>query len=272
MRRQLTERIHGQFGRLVSGTSIWDRGDWDILCVLDACRADTFREFHPDAESYTSVASTSPDWLERTFGDRDLEHVGYVSANPFAAELDASRFGYFHLEPVVETSSGVETVSPERLLNRAVTAWREADIEYIIIHFMQPHVPFRSRPEWFGAYCGDETWGTRLAWAMADGEIDRAEWLAAYRDNLSWVLEDGVEPLRELVDATVAVTADHGNAHGEWGLYGHPPGCAISAVREVPWYSFEAQRVRDDFEPVDLESRALTDAETKAQLEALGYR
>lgn len=269
MKQGLIEAIHGQFGRFVSGTPIWER-DWGILCVLDACRADTFREFYPDADSYTSVASTSKYWLERTFGDRDLGNVGYVTGNPFAAELDADRFGYFHLEPVAEVA-GVETVGPTALRDRAVTAWRECDLDRLIIHFMQPHVPFRSRPAWFDAFSGSDTWGSHRAWAVADGEIDREEWLAAYRDNLSWVLEEGVEPLAELVDATVGVTADHGNAHGEWGLYGHPSGCAIPAVREVPWWTFEARQVCDDFESVSLESAALTSAETEAQLAALGY-
>ena len=274
MKHNVIKKIHGQFGRFVSGISIWDVDNWDICCILDGCRADSFRWFYEDSGEYWSVASTSKYWLRRTFEDRDLSSVGYISANPFAADLDPDRFGYFHLEPVADVEE-IETVAPSTLRDHAVTAWRrreELGIDRLIIHFMQPHVPFRARPEWFEEVYGTETWGSHLTYRVADGEINHADWVAAYSNNLAWVLGGGVEPLTDLVDATIGITADHGNAFGEWGLWGHPKGVAVPAVRKVPWHTLEGVQVRDDFVCAKLGGRTLTDQETMEQLEALGYR
>lgn len=274
LRYKIAEKINQQFGRFVTGSPIWDR-EWDICCILDACRADTYQEVDEDADEYWSVASSSKYWLERTFGDRDTSSVGYISANPFAAGLDENQFGYSHLEPVTMTSHGIETVDPETLRDHAVSAWRQRDdlgIDQLVVHFMQPHVPFRSKPEWFGQLLGTETWGSHLAYRVGNGEIKRSDWMDAYRDNLAWVLDEGVHPMTDLVDGTVGITADHGNALGEWGLFGHPRGVAVPAVRKVPWQTLEASRIRDDFEPVELGSQTLTDEQTREQLEALGYR
>jgi hypothetical protein len=132
---------------------------------------------------------------------------------------------------------------------------------------MQPHVPFRSRPDWFEKFTGD-TWGSRI-WKAVGDEFSREGFLKAYRDNLKWVFGDeGVELLADNVDGKVAISADHGNAIGELGFYDHPNGCPISAVREVPWEVIEASDSgshKPDVEP----SRSEIDVDE--QLEALGY-
>ncbi|MDR9381723.1 MAG: hypothetical protein RI560_08665 [Natronomonas sp.] len=43
------ERLHRLVERLVGGQSIFERGDWDICCVLDGCRVDALaaeREYY----------------------------------------------------------------------------------------------------------------------------------------------------------------------------------------------------------------------------------
>lgn len=272
MKRRIIEALHRIPGRFIQGTPVWDF-EWDILTIVDGCRVDTFRYFHPDAAAYWSVEASSRQWLAATFDARDLSRVGYISANPFAADLDADRFGYYHLEPVRRTADGIETVPPKTLTERAVSAWRRRDelgIDRLVVHFMQPHVPFRSRPEWFQQFENANVWGSEVWRQVAAGEIDRQEWFKAYRDNLRWVLEDGVAPLRTHVDATVGVTADHGNAAGEWGIAGHPHGVAVPVVRRVPWYRFDAERTRDDVDTVELDPTH--DVDEREQLSALGYR
>lgn len=265
-------RLHRAVGRLVSGTPIWERGDWDICCILDGCRVDAFREVHGHCDAYWSVGASSADWLQATF-DRDRPRVGYVTANPFVDAL-AGDVGYLHQEPVMTTYHGIETVRPRRLARHAATAWHERDqldIDRLVVHFMQPHVPFRSRPHWFREWCGTERWGSD-AWARAGREIDTDEWFDAYRDNLRWVLDEGVGRLYRWTDADLAMTADHGNAAGEWGVDGHPSGVVVPVVRKVPWYELPATPATDDFEPVELAGGTLTDDETATQLRALGYR
>ncbi|QSW99643.1 hypothetical protein [Haloterrigena alkaliphila] len=257
----------------VSGTPIWDK-EWDVLCVADACRVDTFREFHPEASSYWSVGSTSETWIARTFGGRSNKSVGLITGNPYASDLDPHDFGYFHLEPVTKHKLGVETVLPGTLRDHAATAWRERDklgIDKLIVHFMQPHVPFRSRPEWFSDFEGTDTWGSFVWKQLRDGEISLNEFFEAYRDNLEWVLEDGIYPLEDLITATVGITADHGNAAGEFGIYGHPDSVVIPEIRKVPWVTMEAENTGADIDEADLETRTLADEEVKQQLAALGY-
>ncbi len=267
------ERVHRVPGMAVRGTPVWQH-DWDVLCVLDGLRVDTAREVVGESvDSYRSVGATSREWLARTFAGRDLDTVGYVTGNPFATEEVATdRLGYYHHEPVCETGGGVETVPPAELRDRAVAAWRRRDelgIDRLIVHFMQPHVPFRSRSEWFEEFAGTDTWGSSTWNAVVTGDIDREAWFDAYRDNLVWALEDGVDPVCERIDATVGVTADHGNAAGEWGIAGHPQTVAVPAVRRVPWWTRGATREVEAVPAVDLEAGTAVDREE--QLEALGY-
>jgi hypothetical protein len=57
----------------------------------------------------------------------------------------------------------------------------------------------------------------------------------SYRENLRIVLDE-VTLLLENVDAEqTVVTADHGNAVGERGIYGHAEGVGLDCLREVPW-------------------------------------
>ena len=267
------ERVHRVPGMAVQGTPVWAH-DWDVLCVLDGLRVDTAREVVDESVgSYRSVGSTSREWLAETFPDHDLDKIAYLTGNPFAnEEIPTDRLGYFHQEAVCETRFGVETVSPTPLRDRAVAAWRRRDdlgIDRLIVHFMQPHVPFRSRPEWFEEFLGTDTWGSSTWEAVVTGDIDREAWFNAYRDNLVWALEDGVDPLCERIDATVGVTADHGNAAGEWGIAGHPQTVAVPSVRRVPWWTRAATREVEDVPEMDLESSTAVDREK--QLEALGY-
>lgn len=234
--------------------------DADIYVVLDGCRVDVLREWYPDAESYWSVGASSPEWLAATFDGHDA--VAYVSGNPFAEDV-RDDVGYLHVEGVRDCA-GVETVPPAPLVDHAAAVWRDRDrhgIEAVVVHLMQPHVPFRSRPEWF---TGDD-WGSGR-WHDIGTEIPRAEWFAAYRDNLQWAIEDGVERLQRRVDATIGITADHGNAAGEWGVYSHPRGVAVPAVRKVPWTTVDGQAVEAVGEVAAAESR-----DRARHLEALGY-
>jgi len=258
--KPLLEYLHRVPRALVSGTPLFER-DADIYVILDGCRVDTFRQWYPDAEAYWSVGASSKEWLTATFNDHS--NVAYVTGNPFADRV-RDDVGYLHRERV-QDCGGVETVPPDVLVDHAAAVWRdraEYGIDTVVVHLMQPHVPFRSRPEWFS---GRDDWGS-ARWRDIGDDIGRREWFEAYRDNLQWALTDGVERLRHRVDATIGVTADHGNAAGEWGLYSHPSGVAVPAVRKVPWTTVDGEAV----EAVgDVAASASKDR--NRDLEALGY-
>lgn len=272
-RQHAWQRAVCTLGRFQNGETIWQR-DWDIACILDGCRVDVFREvFDGPTEMLRSVASTSQTWIPRTFeaGAVDTERVGYISGNPFTTRLDAEQFGYFHVEPVTETDHGVETVPPEPLADRAIDVWRRRaglGIDRLVVHFMQPHAPFRSRPEWFTEFRNTDTWGSCIWKGLADGRLSKAAFFDAYRDNVEWVLDEAVHPLAENCEATIALTADHGNAAGELGIYGHPRGAPTAEVRIVPWATIDGVDERTRAPDI---SESSVSVDVERQLAALGY-
>lgn len=277
----------------------WQRDDWDILVILDACRVDLAQETLTghDVRSTWSPASTSIDWIRRHFHEEyreDWQDAAYVTANPFSdhntphaqsADLREKDLGYLDLvyERGFGDVDGIKTTPPETVTDAAIHAWRNEDVDRMIVHYMQPHQPFRSRPEWESVYsnlenlAGEVNEGGPDIWHRhRHGEFNRSELWQAYKDNLEWAWNDVHERLLSNVDGDVLVTSDHGNGLGEWGAWSHPPGSIVPEVRRVP--------VVGPFRGVDTESvtpDSCQSGEKRAggrensvggQLEALGYK
>lgn len=289
------------------GDRIWE-DEWDVCIVLDACRSDLWREATESAPEYSqtegwgwSAGSASAEWYGHTFDpgadfEVDLGDVGVVSANPFAGKPSDRLDHYLRgatplherdlalVDYVFEDAWGCEVDGtyldvphPGDVTDRAWKAWQRDDVERLVVHYMQPHIPFRSRPEWFDErdeieHFGEEAAETgRSPWnKVRDGDLPRREFWRAYRDNLEWGLSE-VERLRRAVDADILVTSDHGNAMGEFGIWGHPPGKHVPALRRVPWVHVEG----DGETEIDPERRAVRSSDhekdLEAKLEALGY-
>lgn len=269
-----------------SGVHVYDR-DWDVLVVLDACRADLLAGVAPEYDflggvaSTRSVASTSEEWLGKTFApDRraEMARTGYVTGNPFSdAMLDAQQFAFLDEVWKYGWDDSLGTVPADPLTDRAISAWRAEECERMIVHYMQPHFPSVPNPEFASAIHLDrigEEWDS--VWdRLRKGDVSAADIRAAYRENLRYVLES-VDLLRTSIDADrVAVTADHANSFGSWGLYGHPR-APVSAIRTVPWCTLTA-RDTSGYEPTTAQpSTADADAEgaderVESMLQDLGY-
>lgn len=258
--------------KILGGESVWGR-EWDVLCVLDGCRTDLFREIYGESDQISSVGSTSRTWINRTFSSCESpEHVGYITGNPFYFDINTDSLGYFHVQSTEQTEQEIETAHPLKLSEHAISVWRrreELSIDKLVIHFMQPHAPFRSKPEWFTRAVGEDSWSADIWKRLEQGEFTKEEVWNAYADNLKWVLRDGIKPLQKNCDGTIAMTADHGNAMGEWGFYGHPRGCPISEVRKVPWQTVEGE----DKNTTQPETEISVDSvNIENQLRALGYK
>jgi hypothetical protein len=226
--------------------------DWDLLVVLDACRADLFAEvveigdydrIHA-GETRQSPASATNEWLEVLFDGADdavLSSLTYVSGNPYTEQvLDADRFAMVDDVWSYAWDDDLGTIPPERITDRAIAVGREHDPERTIVHYMQPHFPSlaeESEGVALDAF-GDEqipVWNE-----LRFGQRTEAEVWESYRRNLEIVLAE-VESLLANFDAERAVvTADHGNAFGEYNIYGHPKRVDIPCLREVPWCVTEA--------------------------------
>jgi hypothetical protein len=271
---------HGLTGANRRGENVLDR-EWDLLVVLDACRpdllppvADDYGFLLRDPDTIRSVGSSSEEWLDNTFGGRDARDVAYVTSNPFVeSHLDDDELAA--VDHVWRTGWDDElgTVPPRAVTDAAVRRARADDPARLLVHYMQPHYPFRSAPDLgrmdrdgFGTPSLDSDVWTRLQ----VGAVSRERLWEAFVDNLRWVLDD-VAILLENVDADrVAITADHGNAFGEWRVYGHPSGVAIDPLRRVPWIETTAM---DDGEhdPPDVGRTSVDEGDVADRLRNLGY-
>jgi hypothetical protein len=220
------------------GTNVYEK-DWDLLIILDACRVDAMEEvvdeylFLNEPDTHRSTASTSGEWMRTTFTQElydEIQNTVYVTANQHSMEIKDEPFLGF--EDVYEYGWDAEhgTVLAETVTNIAIDAGREyADSrDRMIVHYMQPHFPSIPKPIGHGNKF-DNVWK-----GLMIGQGDEDEIWESYVQNLRYVLNH-VEVLLENIDAEdVVLTADHGNAKGEWGVYDHPLGVPIDCVKTVP--------------------------------------
>jgi hypothetical protein len=282
-------RFYHSLGLDRVGTHVLDR-DWDLLLILDTCRPDVLAEvaadydyLSTDVPELTSVGSTSWEWMERTFTDEyadELAETAYVCANGFSKEFgrafDFRPEGFGLLDEVWrygwDDDRGI--CPPETVADRAIDVHRNTDFDRTIVHFMQPHAPYRSLDA-VGRSSAEEREGHRRSvWDLLQmGDLSREAAWEAYRDNLRWVLDDGVDRILENVDAeNVVITSDHGEAFGEWGFYGHFRHVAVDALRQVPWVETTAEDT-GTYEPtVEPEDVDLATSVVNDRLRALGYR
>jgi len=279
---ELLSRTYLTYGRRMAGENVYDR-EWDLLVILDACRADLMAEvageydwIPGDPETATSVGGTSTEWLDRTFAglpDEILSNTAYVTGNPYSeSHLDVDRMGLVDEVWRYAWDDELGTIPARPLTDRAIETCREGEYDRVIVHYMQPHFPC--------VPCEDPGGGMDLdsfgedpvsVWEeLRFGRRTRADVWGDYLENLRYVLGE-VDLLLSNVDGRVAVTADHGNAMGEWHLYGHVERVALPALREVPWVEVEATD-GGTHDPAAYDRQRAADDDVTDRLEALGYR
>ena len=262
------------------GTKVYER-DWDVLLILDACRVDLMRsvadeyDFLGSAENierFESVGSMSKEWMAKTFKKEyadEVSETAYITANVFSEEmLDADDFLVLDEVWRYAWDKKAGTVPPRPVTDRVVKTAREKNPKRIIAHYVQPHHPFIKSDLGFDAAPFGPDASDTVVDALRKDKIDRDEYWGAYRDNLRVALDD-VEVLLSNLDAEkVVITADHGDALGEWGVYDHPVGCLHPVVRQVPWVETTAQDT-GEHEPRDVREGDETTVEDR--LRSLGY-
>lgn len=255
-------------------TSRWPIGthayeeEWNLFIILDGCRVDVLEsisheyDFIESVESRWSVGSHSHEWLTQTFTEKHADEIidtAYISGNghthetfvaskyppdetvPFCSPnwrtVNIDQFG--QLDMLWETAHEDELgIPPRAITDRTVEVGRKSDYDRVIAHYMQPHIPYIA-----GALDENRspTDVESKGWKLLEaGEGDSEEVWELYKDNLRLVLDE-VELLLENIDAdNVVVTADHGNAFGEYSIYGHPEGMLLPCIKKVPWIVTEA--------------------------------
>lgn len=209
------------------------------LLILDACRWDTLRHFlDSEVRRAISPALLTVRWLNACWPDE--YDITYVTAIPHIAptprDTGVTYDGTDHFEEVVYLGdeawdAELCTVPPAPIRDAAI----ELDAERIIVHYLQPHIP----------YIGETRIEELSYWQLGpeDEKVETNEILKdvpdetvrkAYYDNLQRVWTEGVEPLlKTFEDRRVVITADHGELLGENGYYGH--GRMAAPVVIVPW-------------------------------------
>ncbi|WP_162991427.1 alkaline phosphatase family protein [Halostella salina] len=276
-------------------------------CRVDALRIVSEEyDFINKVESRISVGGTSGEWIAATFDKRHsakIKQTAYLAANGYAKVIleeegrgefddmnvhvdsrfhsrlmdwdtvDASELG--RLEHLWRYESKgeegryghVEGHSPPRYVtDRGITVDRTYDFDTIILHYNQPHSPYTSN-------------ALREQRSLKQYESDPGEYIKrtgdkqtvfdSYLDDLRSVLDE-VETLLQNIDReNVLITADHGEAFGEFGVFGHAWGSLHPHVRRVPWVKTSAEDTGEySPESIDESTPERTVEET---LKALGY-
>ncbi len=254
--------------------------DWDVLVILDACRADAFRNVAqppPAVEAVRSPAPCTEAWISRVGPHLAGLDVTYFSANPVVERTVQARSMMLCTEPIWDklwgrfTDLQIPSVHPLSVTAVAVDACCPLPSAgcRCVVHYLQPHSPY------IGAVplnlC---RWGRGKhplisgchALARPDHEVEagRLTWPEvrdAYLANLSLVWEAVRMLAGALPDKRFVVTSDHGEMLGEdGGKFGHECNWRNDELFEVPW-----------LEATGAEIAGAEQATTMQKLEALGY-
>lgn len=210
-------------------------------------------------KSYNDVDYVSSNPYINSYG---VEFADFNATNRFNKIIDVWDFGW---------SEELKTVPPKETKEAAMKVGNRSD-KRKIIHFLPPHYPYVSIENDFydglsnrrisyhekkdikklknklknflirgigknnywriKETCGLPPMGYyETIWRRI--RDNRAKWKNIYVNNLKWALEE-VSSLVDYLDGTTIVSADHGEALGEKGIYGHP-NIDIPELREVPW-------------------------------------
>lgn len=185
---------------------------------------------------------------ERTTHDYKTIHKGAPQWTPVSSDA----FGHYEIVSAVANQN--DRLHPENeaiphiLTDRTIAVGREEDYERLIVHYTLPHLTFIADAlDWEPRAMSVEELmaGPRATRDLRPeeqsydparrGEVSIKTVRQAYFQNLRLAF-DYVEILLENVDAKrTVVSADHGEAFGENGLWGHPYGCPFPVVKSVPW-------------------------------------
>jgi len=261
---------------------------WDVLIVLDACRADAFRGIcSARAETVHSPARRTDQWLKSGVGRLFRRRkVLLFAANPVVAR---ETWGWKEIERVDVWERHWARHGPKNLpyvhplvVNGIVATWADLgrlEGRTVVVHQLAPHSPYIGDPSYELTWFRHALAGCKLAEATREAslyprgaDIDWGLLKRAYAGNVrvAW------EAARMLADRLardgrrVVITADHGDLLGETkdGLpdgpprFGHQGNYRNKLLHEVPWLPWS-----------EMEGRAPSRPEpTMTQkLEALGY-
>jgi len=267
-----------------------------LLIVLDACRYDAFESV---ASEYLTFRSLEPvrsagrntfEYVSRCWPDT-YNDVTYVSAatpvnsDPRSAYDDDVLKGQYGGYVPAEHIQGIQDVwreswdesigitPPEPVTDAAF----EANGRRIVAHYFQPHAPYIGRQSLLGHTNDKDSRPNEgeppdaPVWSQVRyGDVSRHELRRVYVSSLRRVLRSIRRLVAETSIETIVVMGDHGEALGEYGIYGHPD-IDHPDVRVVPWGVIEGIRCDPDTDAPNTDPIGATGRSVEEQLEQLGY-
>ena len=276
-------------------------------CRVDALRevADEY-EFIDNVDSRISVGGTSGEFIAATFRTEyeDLiENTAYLASNGYAKvileeggrddfeDMNVHVDSRFHSPLLFWDTVPAERLGrldhlwkyeskgddgefghseghspPEYVTDYGIDADRQGNYEKIILHYNQPHSPYTSnalkeqRPL-------EEYQKNPFEYIQKTGNKEVV--YQTYLDDLRSVLNEVETVLRNIDRENVLITADHGEAFGELGIFGHSWGSVHPHVRRVPWVKTTAKD-KKEYEPKSV-NESPSERTVEETLEALGY-
>lgn len=266
--------------------------DWDNLIILDACRYDAFDEVNtlPGKLEYRfSPASGTAEWLQKTVDEEEFYDTVYVTANPRVNRYE----GQFHkVIPAWKThwDDELNVTPPSDLVNLAKEVIGKNHNKRVVIHFMQPHIPFIGefgRSE-IGIHDGvskgrdraldnEYTPNEEPYTMLQQDKLTRDVVEKAYYENLQIVFS-ALESLFPDLEGKTVVTSDHGEMFGDRGWpipkrqYGHPLLTAAIGLQKIPWLVYENGSRPDIVQEEPQVDGEIDDEHIQDRLENLGYK
>lgn len=253
----------------------------------------TFRDaYRDDIEDTAFVCRNSlPDkvLVDQIHENGQSVHAELDQGAPDWVTVTADAFAHYELvRPIANHEDSVfhpdSRIVPHVATDRAIAVGREVDFDRMIVHYNSPHLRFVTDGiDWSADEMSMETLmdgpdpvrdlePEEKSYEPAErGDVSRERMWELYRAELRFIL-DYVEILLENVDAeTAIITADHGEALGEMGIWGHPFGWPFPPVKTVPWATTTATD-EGTYEPTyDPVERRESNREHEEFLRDMGY-
>lgn len=205
--------------------------DWDVVCVLDACRWDAFETMVGMAEPVKAPSRNTPLWTKNIWCDPEIDwsDVTYVTGNAHVTE--ARNFSEGPNDGVIENHVGeyIEAFKDDEVwdgvtgssLPDSLTGKALGYEPPLVVHYVQPHTPFIGNVSFsvngtfdqlpLDSY--DDPGGILEEYSMVDMGLVSPNFIRlAYLENLREVWAC-TRPLLENFEK-VLFTADHGEILG----------------------------------------------------------
>lgn len=156
---------------------------------------------------------------------------------------------------------------PRYVTDRAISVARHSEYDRLILHYMQPHAPYLAEARRKGR---DPYEYEKQPFKYLRRTGDRESVWNAYLGELRYVLDDVALLLRNIDANQVVISADHGEAFGEYGVFNHHTGSLHPNIRFVPWVRTSASNTESYIPQVKASKN--NDVSVNDRLEALGYK